>query len=640
MVLLIMAVVVLPLTAAVVTIAIGGARLRIEATGQSLRAAAASAAAALATTLVGDIDKLHVALEHEPVVVDWLSKEPNHLSVEQRGELDRQWPTLPTDSGPVAEVLHNPIANQLRLLQEDDKHIAEIMVTDRDGQLVAATGRTSSFYQADKDWWKQCTSGSAGKIVIPPIGFDSGIGVWSVNLCFPIHPPHGGKIIGTARAVLDISRWIMDLEKVIGGMPAQIMLMKPDGTVIYLVDNPRGPVVRMIPDLGRIDPFAAPAWCVTHNGFIVAYAPIPMPAEVASQSVDMAPWVLVKYVPERATLGQVYRLAAILLVAGVVIVGGVFVVGFSLADRELVTRIQALAAATRRVAEGDLMHRLLPRKRHTPLGRDEIDELTEDFNRMVERIHQSYAELKASDELKANFIRIASHEFRTPISYILGVAKLLKDSQDPDKLLQALQTVSGKARRLDEITQAMFKLMPESPRAALMQYQDVTLGELLEEIRLDVFPFLSQRDQRLILRIARDVPVIRADRNKLKDAITNLVTNAIKFTRDGGEVCVDVSRRSAHTVLIAVSDQGPGIPQADLPHIFEPFFSGTDTLTHSSGDSGYLKRGIGLGLTIVKYFVELHGGTVSVSTGSWGSIFSVEIPITPQARRWSEEVQI
>ena len=66
----------------------------------------------------------------------------------------------------------------------------------------------------------------------------------------------------------------------------------------------------------------------------------------------------------------------------------------------------------------------------------------------------------------------------------------------------------------------------------------------------------------------------------------------------------------------------------------------TDALTHSSGDAGYLKRGIGLGLTVVKYFVELHGGTVAVSTGSWGSLFTVEIPIAPQARRWSEEVQI
>jgi signal transduction histidine kinase len=332
--------------------------------------------------------------------------------------------------------------------------------------------------------------------------------------------------------------------------------------------------------------------------------------------------------------------SAVVLGVGIVAIGIIFLVGLLLADRGLVTRVQALAAATRRVAEGDLMHRLQPRKHHTPLGRDEIDELTEDFNRMVERIHQSYAQLKASDELKANFIRIASHEFRTPVSYILGVARLLKDSQDADKLLHALQTISGKAKRLDEITQAMFKLMPESPQAEVMQYQDVTLSELLEEIRLDVFPFLTQRDQRLILRIARDVPVVRVDRDKLKDAITNLVTNAIKFTRDGGEVCVDISRRSPGTVLIAVSDQGPGIPQADLPHLFEPFFSGADVLTHSSGDSGYLKRGIGLGLTIVKYFVELHGGTVSVSTGAWGSIFSVEIPIAPQARRWSEEVQI
>jgi signal transduction histidine kinase len=220
------------------------------------------------------------------------------------------------------------------------------------------------------------------------------------------------------------------------------------------------------------------------------------------------------------------------------------------------------------------------------------------------------------------------------------MGRLLRDSKDPEKLYQALQTVGTKAKRLDEITQAMFKLMPESPSAEAMHLEDVDLAELLAEVRMDMRLFLEQRNQNLILRITRDVPPIRADRGKLRDVLTNLVTNAIKFTPDGGEVGVDVSCRSPQTVAIAVSDQGPGIPPEDLPHIFEPFFSGTDVLLHSTGEAGYLKRGIGLGLTVVKYFVELHGGTVHVSTGAWGTIFTVEMPISPQARRWSEEVQI
>ena len=646
MVLLITVVAVLPLTAAVVAIAGGGARLRIESVGQAMRSASASAAMGLAAALSADVDKLHVAIDHAPAVTRWLELPRKQLSAERLAELDRQWASLPVDRGPLADVLNNPVADQLAMLARDDKRLAEILVTDRYGQLIAATGRTTDFNQADEDWWQQCTAGPSGRIVIPPIGFDESSGVYSVDLCMPICSLTDGKVIGAVKAVLNLSEWLRELQVAWPTLPASVLLMRPDGTVVHYVDASSPSEVRpgqpegAYPQIGPVDVTAPPKWWVTRDGFIVACAPIPTPRVAGERPIDMSPWVLVKYLPEGEALGQVYRLAGIVLGGGLLIVALVFVVGLYLAERGLIHRVRALATATKRVAEGDLMHRLQGRRHRSPLGNDEIDDLTDDFNRMVDRVHRSYTELKASDDLKANFIHIAGHEFRTPVSYILGVGKLLKDSRDPDKLLQALQTASAKAKRLDEITQAMFKLMPEMPTAEPIEVEDVDVAELLEEVRLDVMPFLTQRNQSLIIRITQDVPVIRADRNKLRDVVANLVTNAIKFTPDSGEVDVDVSRRSPLTVAVAVSDQGPGISKEDLPHIFEPFFSGTDVLLHSTGDAGYMKRGIGLGLTIVKYFAELHGGTVSVSTGSWGSIFTVEIPIAPQARRWSEEVQI
>ena len=644
MVLLITAVAVLPLTAAVVAIAAGGARLRIESVGQSLRSASASAAMGLATALSADIDKLHVATEHTPVITSRLAAPARLLSAERRAELDRQWATLPADRGVLGDALHNPLADQLVMLTADDPHLAEVFLTDRYGQLIAASERTTDFDQADEEWWQQCTAGPSGQVVIPPAGFDASSGVYSIDICMPVRGPDG-KVIGAVKAVLNLSQWLRDLQMAWPTLPASVMLMGADGTVIYRLDpsgasEARGGAAGKLPQIGPVDMAAPLGWRVTKDGFIVAYAPVPVPHVLGGLAVRMSPWVLVKFLPEGQALGQVYHLAEIVLGGGLLIVAVIFVVGLYLADRGLIHRIRALAVATKRVAEGDLMHRLQPRRHRSPLGNDEIDDLGDDFNRMVERVHRSYMELKAADDLKTNFIRIAGHEFRTPISYVLGMGQLLKDSKDPDKLLAALGAVTAKAHRLDEITQAMFKLMPESPTAEPLQVEDVDLPELLEEVRLDVAPFLTQRNQTLIIRITRDVPPIRADRNKVRDVVTNLVTNAIKFTPDGGEVGVDVSCRTPQTVAIAVSDQGTGISPEELPHIFEPFFSGTDVLTHSTGDAGYLKRGIGLGLTIVKYFVELHGGTVHVSTGAWGTIFTVEMPIAPRARRWSEEVQI
>ena len=115
----------------------------------------------------------------------------------------------------------------------------------------------------------------------------------------------------------------------------------------------------------------------------------------------------------------------------------------------------------------------------------------------------------------------------------------------------------------------------------------------------------------------------------LYDVIENLVMNAIKFTPDGGVVEVAVGAELGGRVSIAVKDQGPGIPQIDLPHIFEPFFSGGEVLQHSTGRSGYEKRGMGLGLAIVRHFIQLHAGTVTVSAGKSGTVFAITIPIEP-----------
>ncbi len=239
------------------------------------------------------------------------------------------------------------------------------------------------------------------------------------------------------------------------------------------------------------------------------------------------------------------------------------------------------------------------------------------------RVHEA---LHVANELKTNFIRVAGHELRTPVSYILGAVRLLKDSRDPDKLLHAIQVMGAKAKRLDEIIQGMFKLIRQERYGEEMHFGDVTIGELVEEVQLDVFSFINRRNQKLLIEGADGVPVIRGDKSKLRDVIENLVMNAIKFTPDGGKIGLTVSEDDGW-LTVAVSDQGPGIPPAELKHIFEPFYSGGDVLKHSSGMIGYEKRGIGLGLAIVQYFVGLHGGTVDVETGSGGSTFRVRIPM-------------
>jgi signal transduction histidine kinase len=208
------------------------------------------------------------------------------------------------------------------------------------------------------------------------------------------------------------------------------------------------------------------------------------------------------------------------------------------------------------------------------------------------------------------------------------MTRLLKDSRDADKLLYGVQMMGAKAKRLDDITQAMFKLMPEAPYTEALRYSEVSLRELIEESYLDFYPFIEKRNQKLIIDASRILPAITADRNKLRDAIENLIGNAIKFTPDGGTVTVRAYKKD-ESIVIEVKDQGPGIPPNDIPYIFEPFFSTQDVLRHSSGEADYQKRGIGLGLTVTRHFILLHGGKVDVVSGPGGSTFVIELPIKP-----------
>ena len=276
--------------------------------------------------------------------------------------------------------------------------------------------------------------------------------------------------------------------------------------------------------------------------------------------------------------------------------------------------------------------------------------------------------LRQADQLKADFIRIASHELRTPISYILGMTHLLSQIDDPARLEAALPVIEAKARRLSDLILAMFKLLPGELGSEPLRYSPVSLTALIHDVGAELQPFLDARHQQLVSEIpssptpdtrppspALDDLTIQADRNKLRDVLENLVMNAIKFTPDGGRIHVSAGRTGVGgrgsgvgvqgsgtvfssdprpptpdpRVFFSVRDEGAGIAAEDLPHLFKPFFNGGNVLQHSTGVWQYGKSGVGLGLTIVKQFVEMHGGKITVDTSPKGSVFTVTLPVDP-----------
>ena len=630
MVALLTGVALVPLIVALLTIVIGGREVATSAAGREMQLTAEAEAVRLESLLSKDIEKLEVALQYDQSVPAALAACDQALMVDELADLDAGWAGLPETASPLKEILASPIAEKLRRMQQDAPYVAEVLVTDRFGQLQAATSRTTDYYQADEDWWLKAFADGRGKIYVPPVEYDQSAGLWSINVCVPIILD--GEVIGVAKAVLDISNWVR-YQRTIGDERAELMIVQRDGKIVSRADTVPLKVSASWWD-ETIGHAARPGWRLTADGRIQGYAPARFETGAGGLSIDGPRWIVIAGVGQSEALGEIYWLSGVALAIGAAVVAGLFAVGLLLVDRGLVRRILRLGRATRRVSQGDFEHRIsLKVRQRRLLGSDEIDELIEDFNRMVERIQSSHRQLKEANDLKMDFIRIAGHELRTPVGYIMGMTRLVDLSQDPERLRKAMGQIHDKTERLSDILTDMFKLLPEQRYAEPIDYSLVAITELLEDVFADVQPFAEQRRQRLKFEVKDAPDVLECDRAKMIDVLENLLMNAVKFTPDGGCVSVMVGRQLGGYISFKVVDEGPGIPRGEVPRIFDAFFTGGDVLQHSTGTSGYGKRGMGLGLAVVKHFVKLHGGDVRVTSTPQGCTFVVSIPEEPPARK-------
>ena len=260
----------------------------------------------------------------------------------------------------------------------------------------------------------------------------------------------------------------------------------------------------------------------------------------------------------------------------------------------------------------------------------EQHDLLVEKNRLLVELKQTNARLTEADRLKGKFIEVASHELNTPVTVVLGLAELWKmtiGEAASDAERAWVDRIHGAGRRLASTVERMLKLLKTDQLTVDVAREWVELEPLLRHSVADLQPFLDARRQEISLKVAPDLGSAEVDPPKVADVLTNLLVNAIKFTPDGGTILVEAGGDGPDRVRFRVTDRGLGISVADCSHLFEPFFTGNDTMHHSSGDYQFNKRGMGLGLCLVKAFVELHGGSVDVETAPGrGSCFSFTLP--------------
>ncbi|HEY2654877.1 MAG TPA: HAMP domain-containing sensor histidine kinase [Solirubrobacteraceae bacterium] len=274
--------------------------------------------------------------------------------------------------------------------------------------------------------------------------------------------------------------------------------------------------------------------------------------------------------------------------------------------------MRRLANVAARVGAGDLAPRMHP----SPSSSREVLVLAEAFNHMLDRLSHAF-------EGQREFIADASHELRTPLTVIRGQLEVLAsdDRANRDDLLHAERQMQSEVARITRLVDDLL-LLAQSDQREFLHLAEVELSEFVTDL-WDSLSLTAERN----FEIGRVAPVtVRADPDRLAQALRNLARNAIEHTEaPDGLVRVDVEPGSTGNIVLAVSDDGPGIPEEFRELVFERFYRTDPARTRAAG-------GAGLGLAIVKAIAEAHGGTVSVTDSIFGGArFDLQLPISSRS---------
>jgi heavy metal sensor kinase len=294
----------------------------------------------------------------------------------------------------------------------------------------------------------------------------------------------------------------------------------------------------------------------------------------------------------------------------VMIFGGCLL-GWLIAGRAL-TPVTQVAQAAQRISGSNLSLRIPSRG-----AGDELDYLIETFNRMIERLESSFNQIR-------QFSTDVSHELRTPITAIRGQLEVaLFTAKDIDQYREAMLNSLEDIERLSQIVRALLLLSQAESGQVALHKSRLDLSTSARDI-IDQFQIPAEEAR---IRLIAELPAkcyAEVDRVQIERMLSNLISNAVKFTPPGGKVTVSL-QPSSDRIDIIVADTGRGIAPEHLPHVFDRFYQAPDP-------DGHAERGLGLGLSFVSWIAKAHGGSIEVESElNKGSRFIVSLPIPETA---------
>ncbi|MCB9078170.1 MAG: HAMP domain-containing protein [Anaerolineaceae bacterium] len=284
--------------------------------------------------------------------------------------------------------------------------------------------------------------------------------------------------------------------------------------------------------------------------------------------------------------------------------------GLFLANRALAP-VAAMTTTAQQISADDLSQRLA-----FDLPNDEIGRLAHTFNAMLDRLDRAF-------QRERQFTADASHELRTPLGLLKTQLSLARSRpRDTATLLQMMTDMEGDVDRMTHLVEQML-ILARVEQGEAVKFAPVALDTLLNELTQQLQPKAQERQLTLTLEYPPHINLqTTGNASQLQQVFSNLLDNALKFTPVGGQVEVSLNR-DWQQIIATVTDNGPGIPPENLPHLFNRFYRVDSARTRTAG-------GFGLGLAITREIVRLHGGTIDVQSQSGqGTTFTVGLPARP-----------
>jgi len=304
-------------------------------------------------------------------------------------------------------------------------------------------------------------------------------------------------------------------------------------------------------------------------------------------------------------LAQLHQFAWSLAGFGFMVLLGGLAGGWALGTRAI-RPIEAISSTAVKIAAGDLSLRI------------DVADTENELGRLAGVLNSTFARLEAAFAQQGQFTADAAHELRTPVSVILTQTQTaLKHDRNAGDYRQTVEACQRSAQKMRRLLESLLELARLDAGQEPMKRLRFDLANTVRDSIESVQPLASERD----IKIKSELTALESvgDPERLGQVITNLLSNAIHYNKDRGEVRVSVQQQNGNA-LVVVADTGQGISAGDLPHVFERFYRADKARTNAAGHTG-------LGLAISKAIVEAHGGNIEVTSQSGvGTTFTVRLP--------------